>query len=258
MPSSTLLALRRRRRRRAVTLPLSAFRLLRLPSLDWAGLPPDLVSSILHRSDPVQIMLGADKVCRSWRRAARDEPELWRRIDMRGYEELAHRSLADLDQMAVDAVLRSQGQCQAFAGGRASASDGFLRFLAHQAPTLKSLILISCGNKLSVEGLLEAIQMFPQLEELELSKCWNVRRNKELFQVISKACPLFKHLRHKSSFVYCYCCPLPAGDDSEAMAIATMHGICSLQLVRNVLTNQGLAAILDNCPHLESLEIRKC
>ncbi|CAL5080334.1 unnamed protein product [Urochloa decumbens] len=267
MPSSTLLALHRRRRRRravTVTLPLSAFRLLRSPSRDWAGMPPELVSSILHRSDPVQIMLGADKVCRSWRRAALDEPELWRRIDMRGYEELAHRSLADLDQMAVDAVLRSRGQCQAFAGGRASVSDGFLRFLADHiylcwAPALKSLILISCGEKLSNEGLLEVIQMFPQLEELEVSKCWNVRRNKELFEVVSKACPHLKHLRHSHpSFIYCHCCTLPDGDDSEAMVIAKMHGIRSLQFVRNILTNQGLVAILDNCPHLESLEIRRC
>ncbi|CAN6223361.1 unnamed protein product [Urochloa humidicola] len=204
-------------------------------------------------------MLGADKVCRSWRRAARDEPELWRRIDMRGYEKLAHRSLADLNQMAVDAVLRSRGQCEAFAGGRASVSDGFPRFLTQQAPALKSLILISCGEKLSVEGLLEAIQMFPQLEELELSKCWNVYRNKELFEVVSKACPRLKHLRHSHpSIIYCYCCPLPNGDDSEAMAIATMRGICSLQLVHNILTNQGLAAILDSCPHLKSLEIRRC
>ena len=52
-------------------------------------------------------MMGADKVCRSWRRAARDEPELWRRIDMRGYKTLSDRNLVDLNQMAVEAVRRS-------------------------------------------------------------------------------------------------------------------------------------------------------
>nr|CAB3503057.1 unnamed protein product [Digitaria exilis] len=44
----------------------------------------------------------------------------------------------------------------------------------------------------------------------------------------------------------------------EAMGIATMHEIRSLRLVHNNLTNQGLTAILDNCRHLESLEIRNC
>ncbi|CAL5080332.1 unnamed protein product [Urochloa decumbens] len=188
MPSLTLLAaaeaaplrLRRRRQpRESVTLPLSVFRSLALPGRDWAGLPPKLISCILRKLDPVQIMLGADKVCRSWRRAARDEPELWRRVDMRGHEELARRNMADLNQIAADAVRRSQGQCEAFTAERTtlSVTDGFLRFLGNQ----------------------------------------------------------------------------------EAMAIATMHGICSLQLVHNnLITNQGLVAILDNCPRIESLEIRKC
>ncbi|CAN6166185.1 unnamed protein product [Urochloa humidicola] len=229
-----------------------------LPRRDWAGLPPELISCVFHRLDPVQIMLGADKVCRSWRRAARDEPELWRRVDMRGYEDLARRNLADLNQMAMDAVLRSQGQCEAFTAERAtlSVTDGFLRFLGNQAPALKSLILVYC-YEVSDEGFMEAIQMFPQLEELELSECPTGRHN-VLFGV-AKACPRLKHLRRNHlSYIYCTCCPKPSGDDREAMAIATMHGICTLQLAHNNLTNQGLVAILDNCPHIESLEICKC
>ncbi|RLM87098.1 hypothetical protein C2845_PM04G11860 [Panicum miliaceum] len=42
------------------------------------------------------------------------------------------------------------------------------------------------------------------------------------------------------------------------MAIATMCELHSLQLLRNDLTNNGLAAILNNCTHLESLDIRNC
>lgn len=37
-----------------------------------------------------------------------------------------------------------------------------------------------------------------------------------------------------------------------------MHELRSLQLVANDLTNKGLAAILENCPRLESLDIRHC
>lgn len=37
-----------------------------------------------------------------------------------------------------------------------------------------------------------------------------------------------------------------------------MRGLRSLQLIHNDLTNQGLAAILDKCVHLESLCIHYC
>uniref|UniRef100_A0A0E0ARW4 Transport inhibitor response 1 domain-containing protein n=1 Tax=Oryza glumipatula TaxID=40148 RepID=A0A0E0ARW4_9ORYZ len=37
-----------------------------------------------------------------------------------------------------------------------------------------------------------------------------------------------------------------------------MHELRSLQLFANTLTNKGLSAILDNCPYLESLDIRHC
>ena len=42
------------------------------------------------------------------------------------------------------------------------------------------------------------------------------------------------------------------------MGIAMMHELCSLQLFRNHLTNTGLAAIVDNCTHLESLDLLCC
>jgi hypothetical protein len=47
-------------------------------------------------------------------------------------------------------------------------------------------------------------------------------------------------------------------DDGEAMAIAEMHELRSLQLLNNVLSNQGLVAILDKCLHLEWLDVREC
>jgi hypothetical protein len=44
------------------------------------------------------------------------------------------------------------------------------------------------------------------------------------------------------------------GFNKDGEAIATMHKLRSLQLFGNNLTNEGLTAILDNCPHLESLD----
>ncbi|CAN6203906.1 unnamed protein product [Urochloa humidicola] len=218
---------------------------------DWAGLPPELVSCILHKLDPVQIMLGADKVCRSWRRAAREEPELWRRIDMRGYEALSDRNLIDLNQMAIDAVKRSRGQCQAFCGEGSGLHDDLLCCLADHAPLLKSLILVLC-NEVSDQGFMQAIKGFPLLEELELSYCRNLQQ-KKVFKVVAKECPRLKYLTNCRASS-----PYYGRDDGEAMAIATMHGLRSVQLVHNGLSNQGLAAIVDKCPHLESLDIRNC
>ncbi|TVU17227.1 hypothetical protein EJB05_33246, partial [Eragrostis curvula] len=151
MPSSTLLAAaeaaharRRSRNRRppseSVTLHLSVFRSLQLPPRDWAGLPPELISSIFHRLDPVEIMLCADKVCRSWRRAARHEPELWRHIDMVGHAQLAGRGLADLAKMAADAVLYSQEQCEAFRADGSCVDDDFLCFLADKEDSVNKTL----------------------------------------------------------------------------------------------------------------------
>lgn len=46
--------------------------------------------------------------------------------------------------------------------------------------------------------------------------------------------------------------------DDEPLGISSMHGLRSLQLFGNNFTNKGLTAILDNCTHLESLDIRHC
>ncbi|OEL36826.1 hypothetical protein BAE44_0002155 [Dichanthelium oligosanthes] len=48
----------------------------------WAALPRDALAAVLRRLDHVEILMGPGQVCRSWRRAARDDPALWRRIDM--------------------------------------------------------------------------------------------------------------------------------------------------------------------------------
>ncbi|KAI4312401.1 hypothetical protein MLD38_037211 [Melastoma candidum] len=47
--------------------------------------------------------------------------------------------------------------------------------------------------------------------------------------------------------------------DKEAFAIAKhMPGLQHLTLTGNKLTNKGLKAILDGCPHLESLDLCDC
>uniref|UniRef100_A0A0E0EIV4 F-box domain-containing protein n=1 Tax=Oryza meridionalis TaxID=40149 RepID=A0A0E0EIV4_9ORYZ len=186
------------------------------------GLPLDAILAIFHKLDHIEILMGAGQVCRSWRRAARDEPQLWRRIDMRGHADLSFE--LNLFGMAQAAVRRSAGQCEAF-WGEYAADEKLLHFLGERAPSVKSLRLISCYDILN-EGFSAAIKKFPLLEELELSLCSNIDNEYEM--------------------------------DEEALGIATMHELRSLQLFANNLRNEGLAAILDNCPYLESLDVRHC
>ncbi|TVU15701.1 hypothetical protein EJB05_39238, partial [Eragrostis curvula] len=123
----------------------------RKPRRDWAGgLPTDVLLAIFHRLDHADVLMSVDSVCREWRRAARDEPSLWRRITVRWH--------------FVD--------------------DFFLRCLNSQAPFLKSLRLIYC-DLVSLGGLAAAVTAHPLLEELELSLCGNIRRNWASFQQCS-------------------------------------------------------------------------
>ena len=95
----------------------------------WADMPLDWILAIFDKLDHIDILMGADQVCRSWRRAARDEPELWRRIVMRGNADLSFR--LNRQGMACAAVRRSAGQCEAFCGEYAG-DDGLLLYLSEQ------------------------------------------------------------------------------------------------------------------------------
>lgn len=124
-----------------------------------------------------------------------------------------------------------------------------------RAPSLKSLRLISCYD-VSNEGFAEAIKKLPLLEELELSLIKNVF-GQEVFETVGKSCPHLKRFRlseHRFfSFEYA-----DYNKNGEALGIAAMTELRSLQIFGNNLTNEGLTAILDNCCHLESLDIRHC
>jgi hypothetical protein len=58
---------------------------------------------VFHKLDDVDLMFGgASRTCRSWRGAAR-EPELWRRIDLRGHSRLFRETIS-LNRMAQLAI----------------------------------------------------------------------------------------------------------------------------------------------------------
>ena len=95
---------------------------------DWAELPVDALLAVLRRLDAVDILTGAGHVCRPWRRATREEPELWRRVDMRRRADLPYDNV-DLQVAARAAVRRGAGRCEAF-WAEAFGDDDFFLFLA--------------------------------------------------------------------------------------------------------------------------------
>lgn len=226
---------------------------------DWAELPRDALLAVFHSLQHADVLMRAGQVCRPWRRAAREEPELWRRIDLRRRAALSTSILYHLDVMARTAVTCSAGQCEAF-WAEDFVDDTFIFFLSHRATGLRSLRLISC-NISKQAALNEAITRFSMLEELELSLCSGATTASGHYNLAdtctaaAKACRNLKCLRLNK---YRFHRRSGYDGDSEAMEIAKMRGLRCLQLFGNSLGNAGLAAILAGCAHLESLDIRHC
>uniref|UniRef100_A0ACD6A9W7 Uncharacterized protein n=1 Tax=Avena sativa TaxID=4498 RepID=A0ACD6A9W7_AVESA len=110
---------RRWRAKKAPAFHVSVFNCMALPwERDWAELPADAISCILHKLDVVELLLGGvAAVCRSWRRAAREEPKLWRRIDTRDLPNIPHfKWRASLGNIMRAALRLSAGQCHTFFG----------------------------------------------------------------------------------------------------------------------------------------------
>ncbi|KAL2930672.1 F-box protein SKIP19, partial [Bienertia sinuspersici] len=111
---------------------------------------------------------------------------------------------------------------------------------------------LACCYAVSADALIEAFGKLPLLEEVELTLCsFTVAQTIDIIH----CCPFLKtfKLNEQGSRN-----PSLASDD-EALAIAeSMHGLNHLQLIGNCMTNVGLKAILDNCPHLQSLDLRAC
>ncbi|CAA7047004.1 unnamed protein product [Microthlaspi erraticum] len=101
-------------------------------------------------------------------------------------------------------------------------------------------------------GLSYELDKLPLLEELEISHSWF----KLNLKGIGRSCPRVKTL--KLNFCTGYR-RSPVKWDIDAVKIAnSMPQLRRLQLFGNQLTEYGLNIILDSCPHLEHLDLRKC
>ncbi|EOA21246.1 hypothetical protein CARUB_v10001596mg [Capsella rubella] len=216
---------------------------------NWAELPPDLTSSILQRLGAIEILENAQKVCKSWHRVCKD-PSMWRKIEIdKGGDSESVKY--DLEGMCRHAVDRSQGGLVEIAIHHFG-TDGLLDYIADRSSNLRSLRLVRC-LPITDKGVANAIVKLPLLEDLEVSFC---SVSGECLSVVGQSCPHLKTLklnrRPRIEFSMDMC-------DRNAIAIAeSMPELRHLQLLGNALTNTGLSAMLDRCPHLEYLDLRQC
>ncbi|XP_010431272.1 PREDICTED: putative F-box/LRR-repeat protein 21 [Camelina sativa] len=225
---------------------------------NWTELPSEVTSLILLRLGAVEILENAQKVCKPWRHISKD-PSMWRKIDMR---DLGNRRLKDLDfdTLCRHAVDLSQGGLLEINLDFFS-SDSLLAYIADRSRNLRSLGIQMFFTAMTNGGLVNAIARLPLLETLEVSHtCLRLD-----LKAIGHACPQLKTLKLNSSgsvydgldeLGYTF---LLKYDDDYALAIAeSMPELRHLQLLGDRLTDTGLNAILDGCPHLEHLDLRKC
>ncbi|XP_059666008.1 F-box protein SKIP19-like [Cornus florida] len=218
---------------------------------NWLELPQDVTAMILHKIGAIEILESAQKVCMAWRKICKD-PAMWRTIDMHNLGDLFDMPY-DLEKMAMHAIDRSCGQLVDI-NLEYFGTDELLLYIIQRTSQLRRLRLICCYD-ISCDGLSEAAKGLPLLEELHMYFCTNV--SEKAFEAVGRCCPLLKSFsfningrRSKN---------IEIEFDDEALVIAgNMPELRHLQLFGNMMTNVGLQAILDGCPHLESLDLRQC
>ncbi|XP_003580962.3 putative F-box/LRR-repeat protein 23 [Brachypodium distachyon] len=216
---------------------------------DWAELPRDALLLVLEKLSQVDVFRGPELVCGPWRRAALDEPTLWRHIDLR-HCHVDASSRWCLRPMAHAAVRRSRG-CEALRG-EGAVDEWVISLLENSPHSLKSLRMISCER--ITDRLSNSIPWFYKLEELEISNC-DPGAFSSTCIVVGNSCPNMKRFRLSSPRFYKR---RRRRIDCEVEGITRMRGLRSLQLFAQTISTDGLSSILNSCVQLESLDIRHC
>ncbi|XP_047952750.1 putative F-box/LRR-repeat protein 23 [Salvia hispanica] len=219
------------------------------PSPPWLELPDYLTENILQRLPIREILTSAQKVCTTWWRVIKN-PTMWRviHLDCRDWAygkffSVCYRIVDRREGQLVDLKLLSYYQ-----------DYGFLNYVANRSSQLRCLTLAGF-EKIEI-GLTDAIEKLPRLEELHLIRMPSL--SVEEFESIGLSCPMLKSFTYIDHWLTDY--PIEGSFDTEhAVAIGeTMPNLHHLGLWGQPMTNEGLEAVLDGCPYLESLDLRRC
>ena len=78
---------------------------------------------------------------------------------------------------------------------------------------------------------------------------------RDVYEATGRACPQLRRFRLRTRE---FCFAADRYSDGEALGVDAMHGLRTLALYGSDVTNDELAAVLDGCPHLESLHLSEC
>jgi hypothetical protein len=127
----------------------------------------------------------------------------------------------------------------------------FLSWYFNSSNQLKRLRLVSVYD-VSDEGLREMAAKHPLLEELDISFC---SLSIKTLKVVGRRCLHLKSFKYNEKG---YKYPHEESNKLARTIAKNMPELRHLQLFGDKLTNDGLLAILDGCPHLETLDLRQC
>ncbi|KAF5770739.1 putative F-box domain, leucine-rich repeat domain superfamily, F-box-like domain superfamily [Helianthus annuus] len=213
---------------------------------NWLDLPSDVTANILNRIGMVDILENAQKVCTAWRKICKDPP-MWRVINMNDIPIFgAKLSRVEMCEHAVD---RSQGQL-------VDITIVFLydaELLLYVADRSSQLRRLEMAHKFFIGKLISvALMKFPLLEELNL---YEITISKEEIETVGRYCPMLKTFKVNKRG---YEGSLTRYNEIAIAIGQNLPGIRHLELIGNRMTNVGLRVILDNCHHLETLDLREC
>ncbi|QHN79049.1 F-box protein [Arachis hypogaea] len=229
-------------------------------SRNWLHLPVELILIIFEKLGAIEVLTSVQRVCMLWRTICKD-PYTWRVINMRvlGFPKFMDYQLSSLCRRTIE---RSCGLLVEISIDYFATED-LLNDIANSCGSrLRRLRLKKCFTHESNRLMYDLAKKFPLLEELDITHCywWFYPISLESF---GQACPLLKTLKfnhHRQHFYYdrissCYV----REDNAYAYAIArSMPQLRHLQLLGSTLDYDGLHAILNGCPHLESLDLCHC
>ncbi|KAJ4808991.1 F-BOX WITH WD-40 2 [Rhynchospora pubera] len=232
---------------------------------DWAGLHPDALMVIFDKVGMHEVLLRTSKVCHPWRKAARDDPLLWKVIDMSkkctdcfiDHEFDCIEATVNVEKVIANVVKNAVNfggnNVQQLSIGYFSDEDlleNLLEYIAERARLLKNISIVCFTFN---ERMAMALGKLKQLEELAI--VWSRMPSGFMMRAIGSECPQLKCLKLESPFnrrIY---------SNKSLWNILgipqTMVQLERLQLTVSCITttNEELLKILERCPNLKILDL---
>ncbi|MED6186819.1 hypothetical protein PIB30_070381 [Stylosanthes scabra] len=224
---------------------------------NWLNLPVEITLIIFEKLGAIEVLTTVQQVCKRWRTISMD-PYTWRAIHMSVYGAprfmdyhlswLCRRTIQRSCALVVDISIDY------------FADHDLLNHIALSCGSgLQRLRLNKCYEGISGKGFWGLAKKFPLLEELDITRCFRITAIS--IESFSQACPLLKTFKLNHQYPYSFN-PYRGrryADNSYAFSIAlSMPKLRHLQLLGDRLDNDGLHAILNGCPYLESLDLGYC